>query len=119
MINVSGKQLDLFVRVCDAALRLRYSAGQKVRTALKVMFLADDGVQPLLGEMAKLVNRERNLVSAQTFLLSRQGLDATKKVEGLVSEMHAKDKEARQRQGHNAGVRAREGAGDTLAYQIP
>ncbi|KAJ5741022.1 hypothetical protein N7493_000894 [Penicillium malachiteum] len=53
-----------------------------------------------LGEMAKLVNRERNLVSAQTFLSSRQaadaareGLDTTKRVEGVISEMQAKHKE--------------------------
>ncbi|KAJ5110271.1 hypothetical protein N7532_002916 [Penicillium argentinense] len=100
LTKVAAQQLDLFVRVCEAALSLRYNAGSKVKMALKVMFLADDGVQPLLGEMAKLVNRERNLVSAQTFLFSRQaadaareGLDATKRVEGYVSQMHDKDKE--------------------------
>ncbi|KAJ6035919.1 hypothetical protein N7540_000198 [Penicillium herquei] len=100
LLRLAAQQLDLFVRVCDAALKLRYSAGQKIKMAFKVMFLADDGVQPLLGEMAKLVNRERNLVSAQTFLSSRQaadaareGLDTTKRVEGVVSEMQAKEKE--------------------------
>ncbi|KAJ5714353.1 uncharacterized protein N7483_011534 [Penicillium malachiteum] len=100
LLRLAAQQLDLFVRVCDAALSLRYSAGQKVKMAFKVMFLADDGVQPLLGEMAKLVNRERNLVSAQTFLSSRQaadaareGLDTTKRVEGVITEMQAKEKE--------------------------
>lgn len=101
LIRVAAQQLDLFIRVCDAALSLRYSAGKKIKMAFKVMFLADNRVQPLLGDMAKLVKRERNLVSAQTFLSShqaadtaREGLDATRRVEGFVSEMHAKDKES-------------------------
>ena len=101
LTKLAAKQLGLFVRVCDAALNLRYSYGEKIKMAFKVMFLADDGIQPFLGEMAKLVNKERNLVSAQTFLFSREaadaakeGLEATRRVEGVVSQMHAKEKDA-------------------------
>lgn len=101
LTKLAVQQMDLFVEVCDAALNLRYSYGEKIKTAFKVMFLADDGIQPLLTQMAKLVNKERNLVSAQTFLFSREAadaaketLDATRRVEVAVSAMHAKEKDA-------------------------
>ncbi|OJI95763.1 hypothetical protein ASPVEDRAFT_48104 [Aspergillus versicolor CBS 583.65] len=101
LTKIAVQQMDLFVRVCDAALDLRYSYGEKIKTALKVMFLADDGIQPLLGQMAKLVNKERNLVAAETFLFSREAadaakeaLDATRRVEVAVSAIHAQGKDA-------------------------
>ncbi|KAI9040294.1 uncharacterized protein KD926_008384 [Aspergillus affinis] len=98
--KLAAMQMDLFVRVCDKALELRYSYGPKFKMAVKVMFLADDGIQPFLGEMAGLVEKERKLVQAQTFLSSREAADAAQKnlelsrrVENVVTDMHARDKD--------------------------
>lgn len=65
--KVAAQQLLLFVKICDATLKLRHSASEKIKTGLKIAFLAENSIQGLLGDMAKLAERERGLVSAQTF----------------------------------------------------
>jgi hypothetical protein len=70
--KVAAQQLLLFVKICDAALRLRHSVSEKIKTGLKIAFLAENSIQDLLGEMAKLAERERGLVSAQTFQLASE-----------------------------------------------
>ncbi|KAL3472463.1 hypothetical protein BJX99DRAFT_262251 [Aspergillus californicus] len=72
--KVAAQQLLLFVKICDAALKLKYSAGEKIKTGLKIAFLAENSVQGLLGEMSKLAERERGLVSAQTFALASESV---------------------------------------------
>jgi Cdc6-like AAA superfamily ATPase len=98
--KLAAMQMDLFIRVCDKALQLRYSHGRKFQMAVKVMFLADDGIQPFLGEMAKLIDKERNLVQAQVFLSTREAvataqknLELSRRVENVVTDMQARDKD--------------------------
>lgn len=78
--KVAAQQLLLFVKICDAALELRHSASEKIKTGLKIAFLAENSIQELLGDMAKLAERERGLVSAQTFQLASAA--ATSAAEG-------------------------------------
>lgn len=78
--KVAAQQLLLFVEICDAALKLRHSASEKIKTGLKIAFLAEDSIQDLLAQMAKLAERERGLVSAQTFQLASAA--ATSAAEG-------------------------------------
>lgn len=78
--KVAAQQLLLFVKICDAALKLRYSASEKIKPGLKIAFLAENSIQELLGDMAKLAERERGLVSAQTFQLASAA--ATSAAEG-------------------------------------
>ncbi|CAG7957071.1 unnamed protein product [Penicillium nalgiovense] len=65
--RVAAEQLSLFIDICDAALKLRYSAGHKFKTGMKIAFLQENDIQGLLGKMEKLATKERGLVSAQTF----------------------------------------------------
>ncbi|CAG8365215.1 unnamed protein product [Penicillium salamii] len=87
--KLAAQQLLLFVQICDAALSLRYSAAQKIKTGLKIAFLAENSIQGLLGEMAKLGERERGLVSAQAFSLASAA--ATSAAEGAASNRQVLD----------------------------
>jgi hypothetical protein len=87
--KLAAQQLLLFVQICDAALDLRYSAAEKIKTGLKIAFLAENSIQGLLGEMAKLGERERGLISAQTFSLASAA--ATSAAEGAASNKQVLD----------------------------
>lgn len=78
--RVAAEQLLLFVKICDAALQLRNSALEKLKTGLKIAFLAENSVQDLLAEMVTLSERESRLVDAQTFKLA--SVAATSAAEG-------------------------------------
>jgi len=56
---------------------------------LKIAFLAENPIQGLLGEMAKSGERERGLVSAQTFSLASAA--ATSAAEGAASSRQVLD----------------------------
>ncbi|PLB48802.1 hypothetical protein P170DRAFT_425812 [Aspergillus steynii IBT 23096] len=87
--RLAAQQLLLFVQICDTALSLQHSAREKIKTGLKIAFLAENSIQGLLGEMAKLAERERGLVSAQTFQLASAA--ATSAAEGAASNKQVLD----------------------------
>lgn len=87
--GLAAQQLLLFVQICDTALGLRHSAREKIKTGLKIAFLAENSIQGLLGEMAKLAERERGLVSAQTFQLASAA--ATSAAQGAASSRQVLD----------------------------
>ncbi|KAF4772514.1 hypothetical protein HAV15_012240 [Penicillium sp. str.  len=90
--KVAAQQLSLFVDICDAALKLRHSAGHKFKTGMKIAFLQENDIQGLLGKMDKLSQTERGLVSAQTF--ERACASATSAAEGAAYGKHILDKMA-------------------------
>ena len=45
--ELAAQQLLLFVQICDEALKLRYSATEKVKAGLKIAFLAENSIQGL------------------------------------------------------------------------
>lgn len=87
--RLAAQQLLLFVQICDEALKLRYSATEKIKTGLKIAFLAENSIQGLLGEMEKLSEKERGLVVAQTFALP--SATATTSAEGAASSKQVYD----------------------------
>jgi GTPase SAR1 family protein len=103
LVKLTAKQLRLFVTICDHAIKLRHTAGGKIKTAFKIAFLGESKIQDLLGEMAKHVGEEHLLISAHTFLsaheamtASRSNLTETKKigdqmvqVQSQVKDLHA------------------------------
>ncbi|KAJ5110586.1 hypothetical protein N7532_001121 [Penicillium argentinense] len=88
--GVAAQQLLLFVNICDAALKLRYSAAEKFKTGMKIAFLQENDIQGLLGQMEKLAEKERGLVSAQTF--ERACAAATSAEEGAAFSKRILDK---------------------------
>jgi hypothetical protein len=105
--HVAATQLLLFVNICDAALKLRYSRSEKIKTGLKIAFLDENSIQGLLGEMAKLAERERGLVSAQTFQLASaaatnaaEGAALGKQILDALVQSGAKQTEELERKGH-------------------
>lgn len=92
LTKVACQHLHIFVEICDRSLRLK-SKRNKFAAFMKQMFLNDDGVQDLLGAMKNLVDKERGLVSAQTWKSSneaatnsRDGLSLTRKVHTTIVE---------------------------------
>lgn len=92
LVKIASKQLLLFVRVCDVALKMRYSVGKKTKTLLKISFLSENHIDGLLREMAKLVDKEHKMVSAQTFQFASraaaaadEGLATAKQIHGDVN----------------------------------
>lgn len=86
LTKVACQHLHIFVEICDRSLKLKLKRN-KFAAFMKQMFLNDDGVQDLLGAMKNLVDKERGLVSAQTWKSSneaatnsRDGLSLTRKV---------------------------------------
>ncbi|KAL4922840.1 hypothetical protein BDW62DRAFT_196848 [Aspergillus aurantiobrunneus] len=55
---VAAQQLSLFVEICDAALKIKYSTTEKIKTGLKITFLAENS----------------RLVFAQTFALASEAV---------------------------------------------
>lgn len=87
--KLAAQQLLLFVQICDAALKLQDSARGKIKMGLKIAFLAENSIQGLLGEMTKLGEKERGLVSAQTFQLASAA--AASAAEGAASNKQVLD----------------------------
>ncbi|KAF7552379.1 hypothetical protein G7Z17_g4331 [Cylindrodendrum hubeiense] len=92
LTKVACQHLHIFVEICDRSLRLKLKRN-KFAAFMKQMFLNDDGVQDLLGAMQNLVDKERGLVSAQTWKSSneaasnsRDGLSLTRKVHSTLVE---------------------------------
>ncbi|KAI1750250.1 hypothetical protein F4782DRAFT_509799 [Xylaria castorea] len=71
LTKVACRHLQLFVEVCDRALRLSHKRS-KLMAFTKQLFLIDDGVKDLLTQMKNLVGEEHRLVSAQTFKSSNE-----------------------------------------------
>ncbi|KAL0943048.1 neutral amino acid permease [Colletotrichum truncatum] len=74
--KVACCQLKLFVDVCDKALQLKRKR-RKFEMFLRHMFLEDDDIKDLLGQMEKLTAREHGLVSAQTYKISQDAAQAS------------------------------------------
>ncbi|KPM40826.1 hypothetical protein AK830_g5696 [Neonectria ditissima] len=92
LTKVACQHLQIFVEICDRSLKLKLKR-HKFSAFMKQMFLNDDGVQDLLGAMKNLVDKERGLVSAQTWKSSneaaansRDGLSLTRKVHNTMVE---------------------------------
>ncbi|KAK7413792.1 hypothetical protein QQX98_007359 [Neonectria punicea] len=92
LTKVACQHLQIFVEICDRSLKLKLKR-HKLSAFMKQMFLNDDGVQDLLGAMKSLVDKERGLVSAQTWKSSneaatnsRDGLTLTRKVHNTMVE---------------------------------
>ncbi|KAH7134150.1 hypothetical protein EDB81DRAFT_803302 [Dactylonectria macrodidyma] len=92
LTKVACQHLYLFVEICDRSLKLKLKR-HKFTAFVKQMFLNDDGVQDLLSAMQSLVDKERGLVSAQTWRSSneaatnsRDGLSLTRKVHNSLVE---------------------------------
>jgi hypothetical protein len=65
--TIACQQLSLFVEVCDHTLGLRRKR-DRFKALAKKLFLSDDGVQALLERMKRMIENERGVVAAQTFL---------------------------------------------------
>ncbi|KAI0443630.1 hypothetical protein F4803DRAFT_301435 [Xylaria telfairii] len=71
LTKVACRHLQLFVEICDRALRLSQKRS-KIMAFTKQLFLIDDGVKDLLAQMKNLVGEEHRLVSAHTFKSSNE-----------------------------------------------
>ncbi|KAI0450203.1 hypothetical protein F5B21DRAFT_491620 [Xylaria acuta] len=87
LTKVACRHLQLFVEICDRALRLNHKRA-KLMAFTKQLFLNDDGLNDLLTQMKNLVGEEHRLVSAHTFKSSneaaansRDNLTLTKKAD--------------------------------------
>ncbi|KAH7150316.1 hypothetical protein B0J13DRAFT_286660 [Dactylonectria estremocensis] len=92
LTKVACQHLYLFVEICDRSLKLKLKR-HKFTAFVKQMFLNDDGVQDLLTAMQSLVDKERGLVSAQTWkssneaaMNSRDGLSLTRNMHNSLVE---------------------------------
>lgn len=65
LTKVACQHLQLFVEICDRTVKLR-SKWTKFKALSKVFFF-QEGVEDLLKSMSSLVDKEKGLVSAQTF----------------------------------------------------
>jgi hypothetical protein len=115
--KVAAEQLSLFVDICDAALQLRYSAGHKFKTGMKIAFLQENDIQDLLGRMEKLATKERGLVSAQTFeracaaaTSAEEGAAFSKRVVEMMVQNDADQKERVETEGQERTLK------DVLAF---
>ncbi|KAI3546893.1 hypothetical protein CSPX01_04135 [Colletotrichum filicis] len=72
--NVACCQLKLFIDVCDRTLQLKPKR-RKIEMFFRQLFLDDDFIKDLLGQMENLTAREHRLVSAQSL---KAGQDAAK-----------------------------------------
>ncbi|KAI3541486.1 hypothetical protein CSPX01_07574 [Colletotrichum filicis] len=70
--KVAMKQLHLFVKICTYTLKLRRSKKFQAKTAMKIFFFKEDGMQPLLQEMEDLQTQEFGLVGAATLVIAGQ-----------------------------------------------
>lgn len=71
LTKVACRHLQLFVEICDRALKLSQKR-YKIMAFTKQLFLIDDGVKDLLAQMKNLVGEEHRLVSAHTFKSSNE-----------------------------------------------
>ncbi|KAI1743057.1 hypothetical protein F4680DRAFT_391582 [Xylaria scruposa] len=71
LTKVACRHLQLFIEICDRALRLSHKRS-KLMAFTKHLFLIDDDVKNLLVQMKNLVGEEHLLVSAQTFKSSNE-----------------------------------------------
>ncbi|EXF86596.1 hypothetical protein CFIO01_06858 [Colletotrichum fioriniae PJ7] len=72
--KVACCQLKLFIDVCDRTLQLKPKR-RKIEMFFRQLFLDDDFIKDLLGQMENLTAREHRLVSAQSL---KAGQDAAK-----------------------------------------
>ena len=112
---LTAKQLRLFVTVCDHAISLRHTGRGKLKTALKIAFLGDSSIQGLVSEMAKNVGEEHILISAHTYINTKEALDTSRsimkvseRIEGQMKDLHLavmQDKEANEQNQTEAVIR--------------
>ncbi|KAH7309813.1 hypothetical protein B0I35DRAFT_440677 [Stachybotrys elegans] len=88
LTRVACEHLQIFVEICDHSLKLR-SKRYKVAAFMKQMFLNDDEVQGLLENMKNLIDKERGLVSAQTWKSSNEAAANSRDGLNLTRELHS------------------------------
>lgn len=89
LTRVAAQHLQLFVEICDTSIKLR-KKHLKLKMFTKQLFLGDAGIQDLLDKMGRLVDKERGLVTAQTFMFVN---DIDGNVKALLEENREQKKE--------------------------
>ncbi|KAF5005699.1 hypothetical protein FDECE_7860 [Fusarium decemcellulare] len=103
LTKVACQHLQIFVEICDRTLKLR-SKRSKFAAFMKQMFLNDDGVQDLLGAMQNLIDKERGLVSAQTWKSSNEAATNSRDGLTLTRKMHTSLVDDRNQKQHDRDV---------------
>ncbi|KAL4808834.1 hypothetical protein BDV18DRAFT_157771 [Aspergillus unguis] len=78
LAKVAVQHLQLFVEICDRAIKLRRSKRRKLIVFTKLLFLNDNDIADLLGKMESLVDKEGRLVTAQTFSFAAEAAVSTR-----------------------------------------
>lgn len=86
LTDVACQVLQLFVSVCDHAMKIRHSGRFKFKTFMKIAFFNQDDFKGLIGEMDSLTDKEQLLVLAQTYEKASKAAEYSKNTMGLLSE---------------------------------
>ncbi|KAL4881043.1 hypothetical protein BJY04DRAFT_227961 [Aspergillus karnatakaensis] len=78
LAKVACQHLQLFVEICDRAIKLRRSKRRKLIVFTKLLFLNDNDIEDLLEKMNSLVDEEGRLVTAQTFSFAAETVVSTR-----------------------------------------
>ncbi|KAL2868600.1 uncharacterized protein BJX67DRAFT_371292 [Aspergillus lucknowensis] len=78
LAKVACQHLQLFVEICDRAIKLRRSKRRKLIVFTKLLFLNDNEIADLLEKMDGLVDEEGRLVAAQTFSFASEAAVSTR-----------------------------------------
>ncbi|KAL2809195.1 hypothetical protein BJX63DRAFT_370382 [Aspergillus granulosus] len=78
LAKVACQHLQLFVEICDRAIKLRRSKRRKLIVFTKLLFLNDNDIEDLLTKMDGLVDEEGRLVAAQTFSFASETVVSTR-----------------------------------------
>ncbi|KAJ5671389.1 hypothetical protein N7507_000516 [Penicillium longicatenatum] len=78
--------LDVFVEICDKAMKIRHSGRFKFKTFMKIAFFSKDEFLELTNTMNGLTKKESLLVAAQTYEKASKAAEYSKNTMGLLSE---------------------------------
>ncbi|KAL5343425.1 hypothetical protein BJX70DRAFT_169222 [Aspergillus crustosus] len=90
LAKVACQHLQLFVEICDRAIKLRRSKRRKLIVFTKLLFLNDNDIEDLLHKMNSLVDEEGRLVTAQTFSFAAETAVSTRENLAISRAVHSK-----------------------------
>jgi hypothetical protein len=101
--RVACKQLQLFVKTCEYALRLRHSRRSKIIAFLKITFFNDDYVQTLLAKQKELNQKELSAaMSNLTTMVDTVGKDVKIVVKSVDNLLYKQEEDRREQKTEKA-----------------